>query len=160
MVKNHVESHPYSPIIGNRLGGSSSPLAFIKLTSIQFEWYVGGQEGITLASAIGTSDFEVHIVQKDGASLVHFVDGTRGNSSTISSAMPDTNPFFIGGDPGKGEYSECDISEVRISSVARSDAWIKATSASLHNNLLTFGSEESAAPPIQGVHQGVQIIFI
>ena len=52
------------------------------------------------------------------------------------------------------------MSEYRISTTLRSDAWIKATSASLHDELLTFGSEESAAPPIQGVHQGVQIIFI
>jgi len=36
------------------------------------------------------------------------------------------------------------ISEVRISSIARSDAWIKATSASLHDDLLTFGDEEPA----------------
>lgn len=57
-------------------------------------------------------------------------------------------------------YINANVGEVRISSIARSDAWIKATSASLHDELLTFGSEESAAPPIQGVHQGVQIIFI
>ncbi len=58
------------------------------------------------------------------------------------------------------QYAAMDVSEVRISSTARSAAWIKATSASLHDELLTFGDEESAAPPIQGVHQGVQIIFI
>lgn len=36
------------------------------------------------------------------------------------------------------------IENVNVSSTARSDAWIKATSASLHDELLTFGSEEPA----------------
>jgi len=41
-----------------------------------------------------------------------------------------------------------------VSSTARSDAWIKATSASLHNALLTFGDEETLVRP------RVQVVFI
>lgn len=97
----------------------------------------------------------------DGLSTLDILH--NGSSIQITTATPNVSStdVTIGKSvPAGGEYLKGTIYEVRISSVARSDAWIKATSASLHNNLLTFGSEESAPPPIQGVHQGVQIIFI
>jgi hypothetical protein len=44
-----------------------------------------------------------------------------------------------------GDNVELDISELRISSCARSDAWIKATSESLSGSLITFEEHESVA---------------
>ena len=96
------------------------------------------------------------------SSLVSFIDGALDESAshTLGGLNVGTRDVNIGRDGRGQDYFTGKIYEVRISSTVRSDAWIKATSASLHDELLTFGSEESAAPPIQGVHQGVQIIFI
>jgi len=57
---------------------------------------------------------------------------------------PITGLLNIGRDNRDEDYFNGTISEVRISFTARSDAWIKATSASLHDELLTFGDEEPA----------------
>lgn len=50
---------------------------------------------------------------------------------------------FVIGRGYSGRYYKGAISEVRVSSTARSDAWIKATYASLADTLLTYGSEEA-----------------
>jgi len=71
-----------------------------------------------------------------------------GLTSGRSTVYPGICPSYSGELEGLGfghyGYFNGLITEVRISSTARSDAWIKATSASLCNELLTFGDEEPA----------------
>lgn len=65
-------------------------------------------------------------------------------STMVNNAIDNTANVNLGRNPyGLDCYLDGRISEVRISSVARSDAWIKATSESLSDGLLTYGAEES-----------------
>jgi len=56
--------------------------------------------------------------------------------------------FVMGGPSGTTlpGYFNGHIAEARISTIARSDAWIKATHASLADTLLTYGAEEALTP--------------
>jgi biopolymer transport protein ExbB len=60
-------------------------------------------------------------------------------------------PVLLGATDGWGgtarKYTDGIIDEVRISDIARSAAWIKATYHSGDDSLLSYGSEESAPPP-------------
>ena len=75
-----------------------------------------------------------------------YVDDQSVDSNSETGSINTMTRYNAIGRRSSHEDSHFDgtISEVRISSTTRSDAWIKATSASLHNNLLTFGSEEPA----------------
>lgn len=72
-----------------------------------------------------------------------YIDGILRDSAAMVWASPGDTVYICGGNPGNTKGKGI-CSEFRISSIARSDAWIKATSASLHDELLTFGSEEPA----------------
>jgi hypothetical protein len=65
------------------------------------------------------------------------------------------NPLTIGKLSYASLYRTFDAYEVRISSTARSDAWIKATSASLADDLITYGDEVDLSSKPR-----VQVIFI
>ena len=100
--------------------------------------------------AVGTSDLrgagDSYLgLSNDSSNVSLFVNSTKEDTGTTSQTITDTT-LYIGRRTTnhKNYYFEGAISEVRISSVPRSDAWIKATSNSLHNTLLSFGSEESA----------------
>jgi hypothetical protein len=60
-------------------------------------------------------------------------------------------PVLLGANDGWGgtarKYTDGIIDEVRISDIARSAAWIKATYHSGDDNLLSYGSQESPPPP-------------
>jgi len=56
-----------------------------------------------------------------------------------------TNNFIGKSNWSADSYFNGSIDEVRISNVARSAAWIKATYYSLNNSLLTYGAEETYA---------------
>ena len=61
-------------------------------------------------------------------------------------------PVLIGANDGWGgtarRYTDGIIDEVRISDIARSAAWLKATYHSGDDSLLSYGSEESGPPPV------------
>lgn len=153
-IDNGTYEFRNKPIIGNN-GGTSSPLQFIKLTTSRFEYYIGGQEGITFTTGVSTTALEQNTIVKDGTTLTHYRNGAAsGDSSTISSNI-DSNPFFIGGDSG-GEYSKTTVDEVRISSTARSAAWISATYSTLWDTLLTYGSEETGGT----TEEATNVLFI
>jgi hypothetical protein len=63
-------------------------------------------------------------------------------------------PVLIGANDGYGgtgrKYTDGIIDEVRISDIARSAAWIKATYYSGDDSLLSYGSQESGPPPVVG----------
>ena len=71
------------------------------------------------------------------------IDVTSSNQGSYF-AMHDTGtPLWIGGQTVTPSYGDGEIAEVRISRFARADAWLKATTYTLNNNLLSF---ESLAP--------------
>jgi len=67
-----------------------------------------------------------------------------GTLSTVSRAAIQ-GALNIGRDNRDRCYFDGNIYEIRISSTARSNAWIKATNYTLRNQLLTFDSEELAS---------------
>ncbi len=105
------------------------------------------------------TDYNCFSITHDGTDGRLYINGNLGE--TINSGYSaGSEDVYIGQWSHATEVMYMSCLELRISSTARSDAWIKATSASLHDDLLTFGDEESVLVPVQGVQQGVQIIFI
>jgi hypothetical protein len=97
----------------------------------------------------------------DGSQMKVFIDGieeTAGDfpvdlSGNINDSSQDLQ---IGTDEHSGtNFFDGIIDETRISSTARSAAWIGATYSTLYDNLLTYGSEETA-----GAEEATNVLFI
>jgi len=71
-----------------------------------------------------------------------YVDGVRVGTSTAKAA-DGADPLYIGGTVVEAnEYLDGLIDEVRVSHVARSDAWIAAQQLVATDGFITFGAEE------------------
>ena len=66
-----------------------------------------------------------------------FINGTNEATLSTSIAMPPVDNTTIGrlSDSSPGSYFEGHVAEARISDIARSDAWLKATYHTLTNRL-------------------------
>lgn len=132
---------------------------YIKNTGvIQFYDSDSGDKLETSSNVLDFDDNPHHIVAvgKDSTNAKElFYDGSSVGNDTEGFANYTAKDVTIGyrHSHTSGPF-DGNIYEVRISSIARSDAWIKATSASLHNALLTFGDEETVVRP------RVQVVFI
>jgi hypothetical protein len=87
-------------ILGNRYGGTTSPLQFIKFTPTRFEHYNDDgsySEGINYNS-IPLDVWVHHVISKDGPNLTYYRNGVESGTNTISKTI-DENPFGFGGDP-------------------------------------------------------------
>jgi len=88
----------------------------------------------------------------DGSQMKVFIDGIEETAGdfpvSLSGNINDSSQDLqIGTDQHSGtNFFDGIIDEVRISSTARSAAWIGATYDSLWDTLLTYGSEETAPP--------------
>ena len=113
-------------IIGNRYGGTASPLQFIKFTPTKFEYYIGGSNG-TMDYAIPTEEWRHLVVVKNGADFTYYSNAASVDTSSTTSDM-DSNPFFMGaGGAASQEATDCTIDGVRISNIARSADWITSS---------------------------------
>jgi len=99
-------------ILGNRYGGTSSPLQFIKFTTKVFEYYRGGHAGSIDYTDIPDGSWIYHVVVKDGASLTYYRNGVVAGTSTTGVNI-DPNPLFFGGDAG-GERWQGLIDDVAL----------------------------------------------
>jgi len=85
----------------------------------------------------------------DANSTKAYVNGVQKTGSWSGNgglaAITNNASFSIGGLTDQTVIFTGLIDEVRISNVARSSAWIKATYNSLNNSLLTYGAEETNA---------------
>jgi hypothetical protein len=70
-----------------------------------------------------------------------FIDLTEFGVTAHTPNTSDTH-LFIGGGHYAGRDFNCKISEVRISDINRSNAWLKTDYYSMHDDLITFGLEE------------------
>jgi len=111
-------------IIGNRYGGTASPLQFIKFTPTNFEFYNGSLDGINYDDIPGGLWIH-HAVVKDGTSFTYYRNGVNSGTNTIATTVA-PNPFFIGGDAG-GERWRGWLSNVRIYDRALTQQEIKQT---------------------------------
>jgi len=110
-------------VLGNRYGGTASPLQFIKVTPTHFEYYNGSLGGITFSSPMPASVWVHHAVVKKEETLTYYRDGQVAGSSTVTATI-DPNPFCMGGD-GTSEHWAGMLSDVRIYERALSQAEIQ-----------------------------------
>jgi len=109
------------------------------------------------AAGVGTTDLDTgawfHIAgradksEADGIQVfVNGVqEGAKGDASTIANITPVNANLYISYDQATaGKWFTGDLDEIRISTAARSDAWIKASYHSGNDDLLTYGDELEA----------------
>ena len=109
-------------IIGNRDGGTQSPLQFIKFTPTNFEYYNGDNSMFIDYNDIPNDQWIHHATVKSGTTLTYYRNSVNYGASTVTSTM-DANPFLIGGDVRRERWRGW-ISEVRLYSRALSQAEI------------------------------------
>ncbi|MFZ2145760.1 MAG: LamG domain-containing protein, partial [Sedimentisphaerales bacterium] len=101
-------------ILGNRYGGTTSPLQFIKFTPTRFEFYNDDgsySEGINYTAVPG-GVWVHHVIVKDGKSLTYYRNGEEAGTNTISKTI-DENPFYMGAD-ATAEHWQGYMSDVRL----------------------------------------------
>jgi Concanavalin A-like lectin/glucanases superfamily len=102
-------------ILGNRYGGTASPLQFIKFTPTRFEFYNNDttySQGINYAPVPG-GVWVHHVIVKDGTSLTYYRNGVESGTNTITKTI-DGNPFYMGGDASPAEHWRGYMSDVRL----------------------------------------------
>ena len=103
-------------ILGNRYGGTASPLQFIKFTPTRFEYYHTDHNGTIDYADLPAGEWVHLAVVKDGANFTHYRNGQAAETSTTTATI-DPNPFFIGGD-ATAEHWSGSVSDARIYSRA------------------------------------------
>jgi Concanavalin A-like lectin/glucanases superfamily len=102
-------------ILGNRYGGTATPLQFIKFTPTRFEFYNDDttySEGINY-DPVPSNEWTHHVVVKDGTSLTYYRNGVESGTNTITKTI-DPNPFYMGGDAQPAELWQGYLSDVRL----------------------------------------------
>jgi len=110
-------------ILGNRNGGTQSPLQFCKFTPTRFEFYNDDgayEQGINYNSIPG-GEWIYHTVVKDGPDLTYYRNGEVFMTNTVTKTM-DPNPFYMGGDAAPAEVWQGRLSDVRLYTKALSPA--------------------------------------
>ncbi|MBM4024423.1 MAG: LamG domain-containing protein, partial [Planctomycetes bacterium] len=104
-------------ILGNRYGGTTAPLQFVKFTPTRFECYNDDgayANGINYMS-IPNGVWVHHVLVKDGTSLTYYRDGARTLTNTMIKTVT-ANPFYMGADAYSGvvEAWQGYLSDVRL----------------------------------------------
>jgi hypothetical protein len=115
----------YDVILGNRYGGTASPLQFIKFTPGAFEYYNNGGWGTIDYADIPSGVWVHHAVVKNAVNLTYYRNGELAGARTTMATV-DANPLYIGGDAA-GERWRGRISDVRIYNRALTQQEVKKT---------------------------------
>jgi hypothetical protein len=118
-----VQATNNDTILGNRNGGTATPLQFCKFTPTRFEFYNDDgnyEQGINYNSIPG-GEWIHHTVVKDGADLTYYRNGEEVMTNTVTKTM-DPNPFYMGGDAQPAEIWQGRLSDVRLYTKALSVA--------------------------------------
>jgi hypothetical protein len=109
-------------IFGNRYGGSSNPLHFVKLQPQGLEFYNRGGISHTITPNV----WHTVIINKNGNQLEYFDNGTSVGSTSVSGSMP-PNPIGLGGDTtNSSERTESDFEFFHTYNRALTSAEIQA----------------------------------
>lgn len=109
----------------------------------------GGLATATASATVDVADGWVHVAARyDGAAVTLFVDGVAVATAPQAGNVP-TNPSVpatIGAGPAGGRAFDGRVDEVRVSHVARSDAWLAAEHATqeVGGAAVAIGAVESA----------------
>lgn len=117
----------------------------IQAGNVGFYLHDGTWHGVASAGTIGTVNKEyiagtLHSVNGMSAWIAAAADGTDASTATSTGTIVNADIAYGRTVPN---YSNAIIGELRLSNVARSAAWKKATNYSLKNNLLIYGDEET-----------------
>jgi len=117
-AKQHTDQETNNDtMLGNRYGGTSSPLQFIKFTPTRFECYNddGAYANGINYNSIPNGVWVHHALVKDGASLTYYRDGVSTLTNTMTKTV-DENPFYMGADAfsGVAEAWQGYLSDVRL----------------------------------------------
>lgn len=86
----------YDVLFGNRYGGQSSPLRFMKVTPAGFEYYNSG----TMTQYWTRNSWINITVVKNGSAFSMYQNASQTDTRTSTQTMP-TNPVGIAGDPDR-----------------------------------------------------------
>ncbi len=104
-------------MLGNRYGGTASPLQFVKFTPTRFECYNddGAYANGINYDVIPRDVWVHHCVVKDGPELTYYRDGVVTHTNTMIKTVAE-NPFYLGADGFSGAQEACeeDLSDVRL----------------------------------------------
>jgi hypothetical protein len=101
-------------VLGNRYGGSTAPLQFIKFTPTRFEYYSDAHVGTIDYVDIPAEEWVHMATVMDRDSLIHYRNGVEAESNTATVAVAE-NPFSMGGDATNGaEYWTGSLSDVAL----------------------------------------------
>lgn len=118
--------------------------------------YDGDYSSVVSTTVISNNAHHYIVGTRDGTLLEVFVDGVSVGDDTLT-VRNVTEDMLTFGNTGIEAYDYIGaaiISEVRISTVIRPDAWIKGTYNSLWDTLLTYGSEETEAVEVNALFFG------
>ena len=140
-------------VLGNRSGGGSDTVQFIKFTPSNFEYYHDGNVGFI--SHTLSSDQWLHLaVVKNGAEMQYYENGVAIGGSTASSDI-EQNPFYWGGDPGApGENADGLLDDISLWTSALSADQIQRLYQGVSPAALT-GVGGAVATDIGGAMRGV-----
>ncbi len=102
-------------ILGNRYGGTTSPLQFIKFTPTNFEYYNGDNTNFINYPDIPSGVWVHNATVKRGATLTYYRDGIEVLSIKLTKTVT-ANPFYMGADGYSGvqeAWCGC-LSDVRL----------------------------------------------
>jgi hypothetical protein len=111
-------------MLGNRFGGTETPLQFVKFTPTKFEYFNDFDLMAIDYQDLPGGKWVHHAAVKKGATLTYYRDGVQAGTRTLTKTM-DENPFFMGGVAG-GERWRGWLSDVRIYDRDLSAAEIRA----------------------------------
>jgi len=97
----------------------------------------------------------------DGTNLSLVRNSTIETTPQTITPAGNSNPYKIGrmGDFSSNGYFDGKIDEVRMSAVARSDAWLKATRETLFDTLLTYQAKETLIEELEDIATDIHIKF-
>ena len=133
-------------ITGNKTPNYSWYSAFTNTDQFSVWYYNSGWKNL---GEVGKNNWYYVAFVIDGASgatnnLKGYKDGSLLGQTTMTYTLSSTTSVpWIGGRSDGERYFGGIIDEVRISNVARSAAWIKASYYSGNNSLVSYGSEEA-----------------
>ncbi len=129
-------------ILGNRFGGTETPLQFVKFTPTKFEYFNDFDLTAIDYEDLPGGQWVHHAVVKKGATLTYYRDGVQTGTTTLTKTM-DENPFFMGGDAG-GERWRGWLSDVRIydRGLSAAEIWalIQGVRGEYFTNMTLLGS--------------------
>jgi hypothetical protein len=123
-AKQHADQETNNDLIlGNRYGGTTSPLQFIKFTPTRFEFFNDDYDYLEAVNyePVPSDEWVHHVTVKEGTLLTYYRNGKEAGTSTITKTI-DPNPFSMGGDATNvAEMWRGYMSEVRLYERALSD---------------------------------------